>query len=207
MIQQKPIFEKTNMAAVITIIINNLQLKYRKVCAGRNLLGRSFSFSTWNLPIMMQQKPIFQIQKKSNTAAVIAIIIDNLQIKYRKVCAGRNLWGRSFSFSTWNLPIMLQQQPIFFKFSKKSSMAININNLLLKYWKACTVQHQWAGSFHFHCACYQYLDNKNSYFKFASNLILSLLQAIIIDNFHLDYWNMSFHPQGVRNSTFSKISY
>ena len=44
----------------------------------------------------MQQKPIFQIFKKFNMAAVMAIIIDNLQLKYRKVCAGMNLWGRSF---------------------------------------------------------------------------------------------------------------
>ena len=47
------------------------------------------------------------------------------------------------------------------------------------------MQNLWSGSFHFHCACYPYLDNKNSYFKFASSLIWPLLQAIIIDNFHL----------------------
>ena len=59
---------------------------------------------------MVQQKPIFQIFKKSNMAAVMAIIIDNLQLKYRKVCAGRNLWGRSLSFSLCMLPILRQQK-------------------------------------------------------------------------------------------------
>ena len=39
---QFQIFEKSHMATVMTIIIDNLQLKYRKVCAGGNLLGRSF---------------------------------------------------------------------------------------------------------------------------------------------------------------------
>ena len=58
--------KKSNMAAVITKIIDNLQLKYRKVCAGWNQLGRSFSFFTWNLLIMMQQKPILNFFKKSN---------------------------------------------------------------------------------------------------------------------------------------------
>ena len=125
MIQQKPIFqifEKSNMATVITIIYDNLQLKYRKVCAGRNLLGRFFSFSTWNLPIIVQQKRIFKNFKKSNMATVMTIIIDNLKLNYRKVCAGRNLLGRSFSFSTWNLPILMQQKPIFQIF-KQSNMA------------------------------------------------------------------------------------
>ena len=115
-VRQRPIFKifkKSNMAAIMAIIIYNLQLKYRKVCAGRNLLGRSFSFSTWNFPIMVQQKPIFKIFKKSNMAAVMAINIDNLQLKYRKVCAGRNLWIGSFSFSAWNLPIMVQQKLVF----------------------------------------------------------------------------------------------
>ena len=178
------------MAAFMTIINDNLQLKYRKVCAGRNLLARSFSFSTWNLPIIVQQQPIFKIFKKSNMAAVITIIIGNLQLKYRKVCAGLNLLGRSFSFSTINLPIMVHQKPIFQIFKKSNMaavMAIIIDNLSLKYWKACSVQNLWAESFHFHCACYQYLNNKNSHFKFASNLISPLLQAIIIDNFHLEY--------------------
>ena len=48
---------------------------------------------------MSQQKPIFQIFKKSNMAAVMAIIIDNLKLKYRKGCTVRNLWSGSFSFS------------------------------------------------------------------------------------------------------------
>ena len=121
MIRQRPIFKifkKFNMAAVMAINIDNFQLKYRKVCAGRNLLGRSFWFFAWNLPMMIQQKPIFQILEKSNMAAVMTIIIDNLQLKYRKVCAGRNLLGRSSSFSTWNLPMMIQQKPIFQIFVK-----------------------------------------------------------------------------------------
>ena len=79
------------MAAVMAIIIDNLQLKYRKVCAGRNLWCRSFSFSTWNFPIIVQQKSIFKNLKKSNMATVITIIIDNLKLKYRKVCLNRRL--------------------------------------------------------------------------------------------------------------------
>ena len=67
-----------------------------------SLLGGSFSFFVWNLPMMIHQKPIFQIFEKSNMAAILTIINNNLQLKYRKVCADRNLWGRSFSFSTWN---------------------------------------------------------------------------------------------------------
>ena len=51
-------------------------------CAAWNLWGESFRFFAWNLPIMVQQKPQFQIFQKSNMAAVMAIIIDNLQLKY-----------------------------------------------------------------------------------------------------------------------------
>ena len=51
--------------------------------------------------------------QKSNMDAIMVIIIDNLQLKYRKVYAGRNLWGRYFSFSAWSLPIMVQQKLIF----------------------------------------------------------------------------------------------
>ena len=71
--QQKPtfeIFKKSNMVAVMTIIIYNLQLKYRKVCAGRNLRGRSFSFSLCMFPILRQQKLIFKIFLKFNMAAI-----------------------------------------------------------------------------------------------------------------------------------------
>ena len=48
----------------------NFKLKYTKVCVGRNLWGRSFSFSKWSLPIIMKQKPIFHIFQKSNMAAI-----------------------------------------------------------------------------------------------------------------------------------------
>ena len=119
-------------------------------CAARNLLGGSLWFFAWNLPIMVQQKPIFKIFKKSNMAAATAIIIDNFQLKYRKVCAGRNLWGRSFLFSTWSLPIILQQKPIF-KIFKKSNMAaataIIIDNFQLKYRKVCAGRNLWGRYF------------------------------------------------------------
>ena len=141
MVQQKLIFhffKKSNMAAIMAIIIDNLQVKYRKVCTGWNLWGRSFSFSTWSFPIIVQQKPIFQIFKKSNMAAIVAIIIDNLQLKYRKVCTGRNLGGWSFWFTTWSLPIIVQQKHIFQIFKKSNmaaAMAIIYDNLQLKYRK------------------------------------------------------------------------
>ena len=54
------------------------------ICAGRNLEGGSFYFFAWNLPIMIQHKPIFKIFEKYNMAAVMTIITDNLQLKYRK---------------------------------------------------------------------------------------------------------------------------
>ena len=66
--------------------------------AGRNLQDGFLLFLAWKLPIIIQQKPIFQIFKKSNMAAIITIIMNNLQLKYRKVCAGWNLWGRFFIF-------------------------------------------------------------------------------------------------------------
>ena len=146
-------------------------------------IGQSFSFCTWNLPIIVQQKPIFKIQKKFNMAAVKAIIIDNLQLKYRKVCASRNLLGRCFSFSTWNLPIMVQIKPIFQIFQKSNMaavMVIIIDNLQFKYRNVCTVQNLWAGSVHFHCACYPYFRKQKLIFKICFKFNIT---AITGDNY------------------------
>ena len=128
-------------------------------------------------------------------AVVMAIIINNFQLNYRNKWAGRNLWGRSFSFTAWNLPIMVQQKLIFQIFKKFNMAAIRGDNVLLKYWKHGLFGIYEQDRFHFHCACYRYLDNTNSNFKFSSNWIWQPLQVIIIDNFHLEYQNMFFHPQ------------
>ena len=76
----------------------------------------------------MKQKHIYKIFKKSDMAAVMAIIFDNLKLKYRKVCAGWNIGGWSFSFSTWSLPIIVQQKPIFHIFHKSNMAAITGDN-------------------------------------------------------------------------------
>ena len=78
----------------------------------QNLWGGSFSFLHEIYLKCYNKKPIFQIFNKFNMAAVMAIIFNNLQLKYRKACGGRNPWVRSFSFSARNLPIMVQKKII-----------------------------------------------------------------------------------------------
>ena len=45
---------------------------------------------------MVQQKPIFKIVKKSNMAAVMTIIIDNLRLKIQKSMRGSESFGQIF---------------------------------------------------------------------------------------------------------------
>ena len=48
--------------------------------------------------MMKQQKPIFQIFEKSSMASIVTIIIDNLQLKYRKVRVAESIGQIFFIF-------------------------------------------------------------------------------------------------------------
>ena len=78
----------------------SVHLCVRNGMFGPESIRRIFLIFCMKLTYNDTTKHIFQFFKISNMAAIIAININNFQLKYRKVWAGRNLLGRSFSSST-----------------------------------------------------------------------------------------------------------
>ena len=77
-----------------------------------------------------------------------------------------HIWGRSFSFFAWNLPIMVQQKPIFWIF-KKSNMTTVMARIIQTYaWVRIYV----AELFNFRHETSLLWCNKNPYFKFAKKM-------------------------------------
>ena len=69
------------MAAVITII-RKFAAKIQKSMRGAESMGQIFFIFYMKLTYNDATKTHFQIFKKSNMAAVMAIIIDDLELKY-----------------------------------------------------------------------------------------------------------------------------